>query len=527
MMIPVIDIFAGPGGLGEGFSGLHSADRKPVFRVCLSIEKDKDAWETLLLRSFFREFEDAAVPDAYYLHLQGELPREELYQAYPTEFQKASSIAINLELGEQKKTRTETKKLIKAALAGKKDFVLVGGPPCQAYSLMGRSRNKGNSAYAPEKDERTTLYIEYLQILADHRPPVFLMENVKGLLSAKLSKQHLFTRMLKDLSFPNQALRRERRIDDANTAKLRYKLFSLVETGAYDPGQDKDFVIRAEKYGIPQARHRVIILGIREDLGQLHLPPLVPSDPVPVSRVLDDLPSLRSGVSKAADGPDEWLRALKSILQAPWFKTDSVEDEAATKKQMKSFLSCLSVPREGRGGAFVRSHEKITWESEWFCDARIKGACNHASRKHMLEDLHRYFYAACYAKMHGVSPKLRDFPSALLPNHRNVHRAVEDAIFTDRFRVQVADRPATTITSHIAKDGHYYIHPDPMQCRSLTVREAARIQTFPDNYLFCGTRTKQYEQVGNAVPPLLARQIAKIVYDVLKQAGIAKEANCG
>lgn len=137
----------------------------------------------------------------------------------------------------------------------------------------------------------------------------------------------------------------------------------------------------------------------------------------------------------------------------------------------------------------------------------------------MAQDLRRYLFAACYAEVDGKSPTLGAFPKRLLPNHKSAHDN-SDA-FGDRFRVQVWDRPSSTVTSHIAKDGHYFIHPDPTQCRSLTVREAARLQTFPDDYFFEGPRTEQFRQVGNAVPPYLAHQIAGIVHDLLSRAGLA------
>lgn len=135
----------------------------------------------------------------------------------------------------------------------------------------------------------------------------------------------------------------------------------------------------------------------------------------------------------------------------------------------------------------------------------------------MASDLDRYLYCAAFAQHFDRSAKLYDFPKALLPNHRNAAGAAEGkvVVFADRFHVQQADMPSTTVTSHISKDGHYFIHPDPSQCRSLTVREAARLQTFPDDYFFMGNRTDQYRQVGNAVPPLLALQLARIVAEWL------------
>jgi DNA (cytosine-5)-methyltransferase 1 len=145
-------------------------------------------------------------------------------------------------------------------------------------------------------------------------------------------------------------------------------------------------------------------------------------------------------------------------------------------------------------------------------DPEIGGFVNHESKAHMASDLGRYLYCAVYARQRkGVSPRSRDFPEIFAPDHRSW----ETGKFADRFKVQARNAPSSTIVSHIAKDGHYYIHPDPGQCRSLTVREAARLQTFPDNYFFEGNRTQQYVQVGNAVPPYLASQIARIVVGLL------------
>jgi DNA (cytosine-5)-methyltransferase 1 len=145
----------------------------------------------------------------------------------------------------------------------------------------------------------------------------------------------------------------------------------------------------------------------------------------------------------------------------------------------------------------------------WYIDERLGGVIQHETRSHMRSDLHRYLFAAAYGRVKGVSPKIADFPTPLLPEHSNV--SSEKVPFADRFRVQLEGSWSSTVVAHIAKDGHYFIHPDPSQCRSLTVREAARLQTFQDNYFFAGNRTEQYTQVGNAVPPLLARKIAGVV----------------
>lgn len=249
--IPIIDIFAGPGGLGEGFSAWngHSDVR---YDVRLSVEKEPFAHSTLELRTFFREFSLAGleVPEEYYAFLRGEISREELFDQYPTQATSARNKAWLAELGGKEFPRELVNRRIKSALGEAKTFVLVGGPPCQAYSVVGRSRRQGMDGYDPEKDVRQHLYVEYLQVLADHRPAVFVMENVKGLLSAKLSDEAMFTKILADLRNPAEALRREKRADGTETG-AGYRLFPLVKNGNGHTAQP-NFVVRAEDFGMPQ-----------------------------------------------------------------------------------------------------------------------------------------------------------------------------------------------------------------------------------------------------------------------------------
>jgi DNA (cytosine-5)-methyltransferase 1 len=277
-----------------------------------------------------------------------------------------------------------------------------------------------------------------------------------------------------------------------------------------------EFVVEMEKYGIPQARHRVMLLGIREDIGDITPGILKPQGPVTVRDVLFGIPPLRSGLSEENDDLDRWRSIVGAAPWKRWFSEALEGNQHLTEKPVHSALSSIRRKRLVRGGEFLPIEATTQWAKSWYLDKRLNGICNHSTRSHLAADLHRYFYAAVYAQVLSRSPTLGDFPRALLPHHANVQAALNGGHFSDRFRVQLADRPATTITSHISKDGHYYIHYDPAQCRSLTVREAARLQTFPDNYFFCGPRTAQYTQVGNAVPPLLARRVAEIVRDVLK-----------
>jgi len=508
MAIPVIDLFAGPGGLAEGFSSARDSDGEGFFDVRLSLEKDPRAHQTLETRAFFRQFDRADVPNAYYDYVAGRISRAALFGAYPTEARRAQDEAWLVEVGPSK--AAEVDRRIAKALAGRRNWLLIGGPPCQAYSLVGRSRIRGASEEKYRNDHRHFLYKEYLAILARHEPTAFVMENVKGLLSTQFEESLLVDRILADLRDPTAALALAE--TGPTTSGAKYRLYSVALPSSAEVEHAGDFVVRAEDYGIPQRRHRVIIVGVRCDRSA-RPDSLKRRPPISVDQVIGDLPPLRSGLSKEHDSASAWAAAIGNLASASWLGDSKLDSQLRSEliARCKRLSGTLT-----RGAAFVQQEAVPTIYSRWYRDPRLGGVANHETRGHMVSDLHRYFFSSVFAELRKRSPHLEDFPSELLPAHGNVEEAITGSKFNDRFRVQIRDQAASTIVAHISKDGHYFIHYDFAQCRSLTVREAARIQTFPDNYFFEGARTDQYRQVGNAVPPLLAKAIAKAMCPIFE-----------
>ncbi len=233
---PVVDLFAGPGGLGEGFACAVDDKQRRRFRNVVSIECDPFSHQTLLLRHFFKPSPEGEAFDDYYNFLTDRITLAELFARHPAAHTEALRSALRISLGPE--SHTEVRRIIRHRLKGTKQWALVGGPPCQAYSLAGRSRMMGQANFA--QDERHTLYLEYLQIIADHRPPIFVMENVKGLLSATIEGKSAITRIVRDLQQPATA------IPTAPT-ELSYHLYSLAEEEMADGEVDpRLFVVRAE-----------------------------------------------------------------------------------------------------------------------------------------------------------------------------------------------------------------------------------------------------------------------------------------
>lgn len=539
MPVPIIDLFAGPGGLGEGFSRARSAD----FHVAVSIEKDEMAFETLQLRAAHRAL--ARLPQAQHVtwatwdsilanapwNMAFEMLRSCGDSMITEACRTARQEAWNLELGPQNRDVVRSgiaDRLRPFARRGRlpSNSVLIGGPPCQAYSIVGRSRNRGTEGYRAENDHRHFLYREYLRVIRDFSPAVFVMENVKGILTSCVADNHIFHSITSDLKRPD--------ISCGEDIGLEYVLTALPHgsTALFDP-EPSDFVVEAEHFGVPQARHRVIICGVRRDVMDRAgaISHLRASEPHTVAESIDDLPRLRPALSFRGKGEDwrdfvssplrsEAVRALR-LSRDPLRRRVADRIETAARQIRKGADPGTGSDRLLLGKADLPRPQAL---GAWYRDRPLALLANHECRSHMPSDLVRYLFVSAYGREAGHSPKLADFPMCLLPEHRNVDPiAPQDTIFKDRFRVQIAGTHGMTVTSHIAKDGHAFIHYDETQCRSLTVREAARLQTFPDSYVFLGNRTSQFTQVGNAVPPYLAVQIAELVGSVLSRAGLTQQ----
>ncbi|EKE77440.1 DNA cytosine methyltransferase [Gallaecimonas xiamenensis] len=653
--IPVIDIFAGPGGLAEGFSSFQTEGEETYpFKIVMSAEKDESACATLKLRAFLRWFtygrKHKQLPRVYVDYVKAKdkgLVREpamllgRLLELSPScdsfaelekirdsegrltaldalllrEFAEEWEVfcySINygkekreilealwhaiqearcIELGGSNDEETILFRPLSARLSeheksheGVNHAVLIGGPPCQAYSNVGRiRRTKGNVVNnirtAGEKwtlmdDPRSWLYLEYLKILDRTSPAIFVMENVKGMLSAKFENENgdvelVWKRIVQDLHSPHEAIDKSTRTDYQPTSDKQYMICSLVdaekchfngspeELENLDP---KDFVIKASDYGVPQHRERVILLGIRKDLiGKIDLKDLLSqikmekSKKTDVLEAISDIPPHRSyltglftperkrplHVRNDKENSPKWQRALSEQTEAIKSRISVIIDEcmscndndrAELYGDIKDILE--SAHKAQRHSDFNNGYAWVEAPPKSFSETHLNTWCrgkwpdyellNSDPRGHMDTDLGRYVFAACYAiavrKMYAKGKKqfreqidLDELEKVgLLPAHNNRKS------FIDRFKVQRAEHPASTITSHISKDGHYFIHPDPGQCRSFTVREAARIQTFPDDYFFEGSKVQQYVQVGNAVPPLLANKIGEVVFRVFE-----------
>lgn len=295
-MIPVVDAFAGAGGLNDGFASLQ-ADGEPVFDIAASFEMEPNAVDTLKLRSAVRQTSTSdSLHPAYASFLRGQSDLAALLgdSAMERALARANRHIHRIELGPE--SREVSNAHIETAIGSSDNWVLIGGPPCQAYSLVGRSRRRGDENF--EEDKKHFRYREYLEIIRKFRPAVFVMENVKCLLSAGHRGSNMFERIMSDF-------------DQAG----RYTIRSLA-TNALAPSK-RDYILRAERFGVPQARHRVILLGLRNDLAECRDVALTPTEEIAtVRQAVCDLPEIHSRVNRAVGsclgrtrGRHDWRRS--------------------------------------------------------------------------------------------------------------------------------------------------------------------------------------------------------------------------
>lgn len=405
-----LDLFAGAGGLSEGFI-------RAGFQPIAHVEADASACFTLKTRQAYHWLKNNNSIDVYVKYLQNELSRDELYNAVPTN--EIDSV-INAFIGAE--TLSEIFQKVDQQIGESKLDLIIGGPPCQAYSLIGRAR--GNM----HDDPRNHLYKYYAEFLRRYKPKYFVFENVLGLLTAKNPNGELYFDKMKSLF-----------VEIGYTVEYR--------------------VLSANEYGVLQNRKRIILVGKKGHRSKKSFYP-EPEKLITEACVWDlfsDLPKIQAGGG-------------------------STTPQRGRSEQSK----CLKE-------SGIASTLPLTW---------------HQARPHSKQDLEIYKHAV---NLWDTEKRRLHYDD--LPEYLKSHKGRNS--FVDRFKVVAGDLAAChTVVAHISKDGHHYIHPDIEQNRSITPREAARIQSFPDDYYFENVsgkpaRTSAFKQIGNAVPVLLAQKIAE------------------
>ena len=415
-MLNILDVFSGAGGLTEGFR------YKEYYDFICHIEMDKDACSSLELRNIYYYLKNENNLAPYFEYLQGDISRDDLCSLAPSD---VSKNILNKEIS--KETMPSIFEYIDEQLGDKELDGIIGGPPCQAYSTIGRANNKSKKS----TDKRIYLYKHYLDFLNRYTPKFFIFENVKGLLS------------FKDLS------------GDLLLPKIIGEFNELGYVVNYK-------IVDASDFGVSQKRERLILVGYRKDLVLKksffeYLYEYVENSPN-LKELFNDLPRVTAG-------------------------------ENVNKYRCESSSSMVQ--------KYIRNKGDILTQ--------------HIARPHNENDL-KIYKLVLKARKKGCNLKYTDIPLDL-QTHSNL------TSFLDRYKALDYDSISHTIVAHISKDGHYYIHPDLRQNRSITVREAARIQGFPDDFYFEHSRTAAFKQIGNAVPPILSKKIARAVIDFLGERG--------
>ena len=405
-MLNTIDLFVGCGGLSEGF------EQSRKFKMIGAVE-----WEPSPVKELRNHLKNRwGIQDSEERVLQFDIQRtEELFNGWKDK-----------KFGESKGLD---------ALVGNRQLdVIIGGPPCQAYSVAGRIRDE----HGMREDYRNYLFESYLKVVQHYKPRVFVFENVPGILSAKPGDGSV-------------------------------RIIDLIQKAFADAGYAvlpdlSNAIIDMTEYGVPQNRKRIIILGVsKEHYGDKaeamvekfyssYLPEYKIEKKATVRDAIGDLPKLRP-----LDEPISYLgRKLSHSVSDPLIN-----------------------------GHISRFHNKRDIELFKFLEEDIaSGRMKYTSAKSLK---------TLYTKLTGKTS--------------NVHK----------YYVLRWDEPSNLIPAHLFKDGLRHIHPDPEQARTITVREAARLQTFPDNYYFNCSQTDAFKMIGNAVPPLFAKKVAYAIYHLIQE----------